>query len=87
MNTEQFLRKYFGLKGPFHSEEYQKVLDNWSDEAYDRWCRMHPDDEIRPMYTGEAWRLWDKVLRMADELAEEGYDIRGEIAQFLCDNA
>lgn len=87
MNTEQFLRKYFGLKGPFYTEEYQKVLDNWSDDAYEKWCKAHPDDELRPMYTGEAWHLWDKALRMSDDLAAEGYDFRGTLAQFLCDNA
>ena len=40
-----------------------------------------------PMYTGEAWHLWGKALRMADDLAAEGYDIRGPLVQFLCDNA
>ena len=87
MDTEKFLRKYFGLKGNFYTDEFQAVVDNWSDETYNAWLKKHAnEDEMRLRYTDEAWALWDKALQMADDLAEAGYDLREVLVQFLCDN-
>lgn len=75
-DTEEFLRKHFGLKGEFYSEEYKEYckahendpLETFSDEWYD----TH-EDPIEPMYTREANEAWYKASALIRDLEEMGY--------------
>ena len=85
MTTEEFLRKYFGLKGEFYTKEWKELLANGSKEEQFAYL----DDETpdcKKQFTREAWEAWGKALDMFDDLEREGYlggGSKGDYAQFL----
>lgn len=79
MNTENFLRKWFGLKGPFLTKAFRKSLRNGTDLEYDG-----------QIYTDEAFHCWDMAIDLVDDLVALGAineDTALDIKHAFCGNA
>lgn len=100
-SLEWFLRRNFGLVGPYHSAEFQAVVDRIesanteeereaiSNEWYDS-----PEWEPSKNYSKEAWDAWQRALNMVDDLvkmgaiSDDGIDSPAScISCAFCDNA
>ena len=100
-SLEWFLRRNFGLVGPYYSAEFQAVVDRIesanteeereaiSNEWYDS-----PEWEPSKNYSTEAWDAWERALKMVDDLvtmgliSEDGMDApANQIRDGFCDNA
>ena len=68
-NLEWFLRRNFGLKGDYYTDEYKQFIANGgtAEEFVDKWF---DDDYCVHMYTKEALDAWDRANNMVDDLVE-----------------
>ena len=87
MNLESFLRRHFGLVGPYHTPEYAAVLEA-GEEALEAWWN---DDNNEPSkaYSKEAWEAWDRAVAVVDDLESMGIiseSVAGDIRAGFCDN-
>ena len=88
---EALLRKYFGLKGEYHSKEYKQARaltdDEERSEAYEAILEKSGPGGY---FTAEAWEAWDKALAFIEDLARAGVindDIYYHISNQFCDNS
>ena len=90
-DLEWFLRRNFGLKGEFFSNEFKKARaipdQEESDEAiYAILEKKGPEG----LYTKAAWNKWQQALDLVADLEEVGAiseDVGHDIARWFCDNA
>ena len=89
MNAEQFLRKYFGLKGEYYTEEWKAMLSIKDEKERDAVMDdiLNNDTiECHRQFTREAWDAWSRALEMFSELEKEGYlgsGKKGDYSQFF----
>lgn len=98
---EWFLRRNFGLKGEFYSDEFRAVVEKIEnantkeegDAIADKWYDA-PDWEPSKNYSPEAWDAWQRALNMVDDLvkmgaiSDDGIDSPAScITCAFCDNA
>lgn len=73
-NLEWFLRRNFGLKGQYYSDEFEAVIKRemeGDDNALDEWYE-NEEHEPKDDYTEEAWDAWSRALQMVDDLVAMG---------------
>lgn len=86
MDLEAFLRRHFGLKGEFYSDEFERAKKA-GDGAI-----MAILEEKGPagLYSEEAWAAWEKAIALVDDLEAAGViseDAAAGVRCWFCDNA
>lgn len=79
MDTEQFLRKYFGLVGEFYTDEFRRYIA--TDPEYNNF-----EGEI---WTKETQKAWERAIDMAEDLERMGAidnETKWNIIHTFCDN-
>lgn len=88
---EALLRKHFGLKGEYHTQEWKDasaiVDEKERDEAF---SAILDKNGLDGYFTKEAWDAWERALDFLKDLEEAGIinsDIYNHISERFCDNA
>ena len=88
---EALLRKHFGLKGEYHTQEWKDASAIADDEERNKaFFSILDENGLVGYLTKEAWEAWERALDFLQDLEDAGIinsDIYSHIAHRFCDNS